>query len=60
MIEAIVTIVVEKGSDLNSPDEPTHTMIRRLEFESMIEFQAWYLTGTNYMLAEEDLVSNVR
>jgi len=57
MIEAIITVVVEKGTDLDNKNEPTHTLVRRLEFDSMVDFQAWYRTGLNRVLTDEKLVA---
>jgi hypothetical protein len=51
MPEAIVTLVFPA-----TEKEPAHTIVRRVEFESSVQMQAWYMTGLGqYSINDEEL-----
>jgi hypothetical protein len=48
--EAIITLYFPATSE-----EPAHTVVRRIEFESSDDMQAWYLSGLNNSINDEEL-----
>jgi hypothetical protein len=51
MPEAIVTLIFPA-----TEKEPAHTVVRRVEFESSVQMQAWYMTGLGqYSINDEEL-----
>jgi hypothetical protein len=50
MYEAIVTLCFPP-----TKEEPAHTVVRRIEFENETDMQAWYLSGIDNSVNDEEL-----